>query len=312
MGDARWTARQVTRPRRHARRGLTLLEVIISIALMLLIMGAAATFFWQVGQTRKAATERAERTAIAQRFLNYIERELRGCIGFEKVGFPIEQPIIQDEQLLENQEQAVTTGPPPEQVPLLQGDRRSITFLTTALPAEHQYAFFRESENQPPAQADLVQVDYRLWISPEETDENGQPVVGGITRTEKKTLNQFLVDLEDPVAVRTDLWSHELGYLEFRYYDGVEWTTSWNITRGNSLPHAIMITVGFRGITGDELDDQDLEQYPIADYPFGDDQNHPDRYSVVVRVPAADEFFGARYQRVGETMAEQFGVEGVQ
>ena len=124
------------------------------------------------------------------------------------------------------------------------------------------------------------------------------------------TLNQFIIDEEEPLQLRHDLWSHELGYLEFRYFDGVEWATSWELAEGNPLPHLIQITVGFDSICRAELEDEVLNVFSIEEYPLGDDLVHPDRYSMIVRIPAADCLFSSRLQRVGQEFSEQFGVEG--
>jgi len=315
--------------RRQDARALTLLEVIVASSLIALLLGAMLTFFWQVAAARDTAAAHADRMQIARQVLERMAAELRGCIGVEQLGFPIEQPLVEEELLIEEEGVATaesieaggaaetggaSTQPAPPaggNVPLLIGNRRNITFLTTTLPAEYQYDFYRQDVTPPPARHDLTQVSYWLWVDQEDTDENGNPVVGGIVRTEKRTLNQFLVELDDPLDVRNDLWSHELGYLEFRYFDGVEWSTTWNVTQGNSLPQLIQITVGFEPITGDELEDRDLEEYPLSRYPYGDDQEHPDRYSIIVRMPAADRFFGSRFQRVGQQVTEQLGVEGL-
>jgi len=314
---------------RRRRSALTLLEVLVSLALIVMLMGALFTFYWEVGEARVTAAAVADRTQVARQVLSRIEAELRGCPGFEKVGFPIEQPLVEGEELdsdefvVEELGEGAAAGDPTAllnqllgatgaRIPLLRGDRRSITFLTTALPAEEQYRFYdlNDQAHLPAAQHDLRQVSYRLWVDPQDVGDDGEPIVGGIIRTEKKTLNQFLVDYEDPLDIRNDLWSHELGYLEFRYYDGVEWDTKWDLTEGISLPHAIQITVGFKPVTLDELDNKDLDQFPPKDYPFGEQLEHPDRYTLVVKMPAADKFFGTRFQRVGQQLAEQFGVEG--
>ena len=137
-----------------------------------------------------------------------------------------------------------------------------------------------------------------------------QPLAGGILRTEKKTLNQYVVNEDDPLDIRNDLQSPELGYLEFRYFDGVEWDTKWDISDGNSLPQLIMVTVGYKSITQDELDDVDLQTYPLTDYPFGDPKPRDDRYSVIVKIPAADRFFSSRISRIGKQTSDQLGVTG--
>lgn len=268
----------------HRVRALTLFEVLVALSLIVLLVSAMFTFYWQSIKIREQAALNADRAQIARQVLDTLAAELRGCVGMDEVGFPVEYRLI--------------------------GDRRSMTFLTTALPDKHQYEFYRESEDLPPAQHDLRQISYELWIDPEETTEEGEPVVGGLLRIEKKTLNQFIIDEEDPLELRTDLWSHELGYIEFRFFDGVEWDVLWDITEGNSLPQLVQITVGFDSITNYELEDQDLDEYPIEEYPLGGDVPYVNRYSTIVRIPAADRMFGSRIQRVGNQLTDQLGVEG--
>jgi len=283
--DATTRPRGVDAAGGSVRGAFTLMEALVALTLIVMLLSAMLMFFWQTIEIRDAAQLNADRTQLARQVLARIEGELRGCLGSDQLGFPVEQRLI--------------------------GDRRRISFLTTALPGDHQYVFYRESDTPPPAQHDLTLISYQLWVDPQNTDENGDPVIGGIIRTEKKTLNQFLVDEDDPLDVRNDLWSPELAYLEFRYFDGIEWDIKWDLSEGNSLPQAILVTVGFDKCTRDDLENRDLESYPIADYPFGPDLEHPDRYSTLVRMPAADRFFGSRVQRLGKQVAEQLGVEGV-
>src|SRR5262245_33312968 len=81
---------------RLTRRGLTLLEVIISIALIVMVMAALFTFYWQILDVRKQASERANRTQLARQVLAGIEHELRGTVGFDKIGFPVEVPEMKE------------------------------------------------------------------------------------------------------------------------------------------------------------------------------------------------------------------------
>lgn len=269
------------------RRALTLLEVLLSVVLISGLLAALLAFFNRALQVRDLATKELDRNKIARQMLDTIAEELRCAIGMDEVGFPVEQRLV--------------------------GDRRSITFLTTRLPSREQFNFVDPLDEQPPARADLTQLTYLLWIDEEETTDEGEPLVGGILREEKSTLNQFVIeenDEDNPFQIRRDLWAPELGYLEFRYFDGVEWTTTWEVTEGNSLPQMIQITVGFDSITEAELLDEDLDFFPLEDYPLGPDEPHPDRYSVLVRIPAADRFFGSRVQRMNQEINEMMGVEG--
>ena len=277
---------QGTKARRHIGtqvsgrgvRALTLFEVIISIALIAMLLSALLTFFWQTLAARDAAAHQADRTQLVQQMLNRISNELRASVGFEQVGFPVVR---------------------------FAGERRKITFLTAPLPAPESYAFYRASQVQPLPQFDLREITYELWVDPEETTEDGDPLVGGILRTERRALSPSVQEAELPederdiMYQRHDLWSHELGYLEFRYFDGVVWSTSWQVEQGNPLPQMVQITVGFDSIKKDAWEDQDLESYPLDQYPFGPDVPNENHYTTVVRLPAADQMFSSRLQGLG-------------
>jgi len=278
--------------RRHPRqlgRAMTLLEVIIAIALIGLIMGTMLTFFWQTLEIREKASKSAARTQVVQQLLRRMADELREAVGLESTGF--------------------------EGLPQFVGERRRITFLTAApLPQADSYRFVRPGDVLPPPRHDLVGVTYELWIDPDKDAENGDPLVGGILRTEKRAVNPSLregqVSEEDQEQLyqRRDLWSYEFGYLDFRYFDGVDCSTTWKVTQGNALPHLVQITVGFDSLTRAELDDQDLQQYPIAqtEYRLGPNVPNRNRYSIIVRLPAADELFAARVNRVADQTEEVY------
>ena len=52
--------------RRNTARGLTLLEVVISISLITMLMSALLTFFWQSVELREQAARVADRTELAR------------------------------------------------------------------------------------------------------------------------------------------------------------------------------------------------------------------------------------------------------
>jgi type II secretory pathway pseudopilin PulG len=265
-------------------RSLTLLEVIISIALIALLLGSLLTFFWQTLATRDQARRAADRTQLVQQVLERISAELRGCVGVDKINFPLQQFV---------------------------GERRKITFVTTPLPPADSYNLISEPQLQPDLRDDLREITYELWIDPEETTADGDPLVGGILRTERQAIHPYIPEAEVPqdqdlIYLRHDLWSHELGYLEFRYFDGVEWSTTWNVTEGNPVPQLVQITVGFASLTREELEDQDLHTYPIDQYPLGPDVPNYDRYATIVRLPAADQTFASRFHRLEDEAQESY------
>lgn len=270
---------------RASARGLTLFEVVISIALIAMVLSALLTFFWQTLTIRDQTAIAADRTQIVHQVLARMSAELEDAVGVETVGFPVQ---------------------------IFTGDRRKITFVTAPLPSSSAYAFFRESETTALPEQDLREVTYELWIDPDKTTEDGQPLVGGILRTERRAVTPSVTEEEatdekqDLQYLRHDLWSYELGYLEFRYYDGVEWATTWQVTSGVPLPHLVQITVGFDSLTKDELEDQDLQTYPVDQFPTGPDVPSPNRFSTIVRIAAADQMFTTHVQRLSDQVEQVY------
>ena len=80
-------------------RGLTLLEVIISITLITMIFSALLTFCWQSVEIREQAARVADRTQLARQVLDRLATELRGCVGVEEWGFPVESRLAGDRRL---------------------------------------------------------------------------------------------------------------------------------------------------------------------------------------------------------------------
>ena len=267
----------------RAARGLTLLEVVISIVLIGLLLSFLLSFFWQTLEVRDRAAAMANRTQVVEQMLGKISMELKQALGLEQINMP---GFVQFE-----------------------GDRRRISFLTAALPDSDMYDYFDDTDDRPLPKIDLRQVTYELWIDPEDETDEGDPIVGGILRSEQQVLNPY--ETEDQVAegtdllyLRRDLWSYELGYLEFRYFDGAQWSTTWRVSKGNRLPHLVQIMIGFDSLTSEQFEDQDLEEFPIEQYPLGPEEPDRLRFSRIVRLPAADEMFSARMNRLADEIEE--------
>lgn len=275
------------------RPAMTLLEVLIAITLITMLLASLLTFFVQTTDVRERVRSDSARTRLVQNVFDRLRREFESTVAADTFAFPELQQFS--------------------------GDRRSITFVTTPLPPDSSYAFAREAEwaSGPAPRHDLRQITYQLWVDQEEDTEEGEPLVLGVLRTERRALDP--VETQEDVAegqdlkyIRHDLWAPELGYLEFRYYDGVQWSTTWNVPQGNRLPHLIQITVGFDSLLRDELEDQDLSEYPLEEYPLGPPTPSVNRFTTLVRLPAADEMFSARLSRLGDDVEEVYQSGGTE
>lgn len=277
------------RPARRPARAMTLLEVVIAIGLIAFLLGSLLTFFWQTLEIRKVAGASAARTRLVKQVLDRISGELQAAVapdGFQVAGL-----------------QTFT------------GDRRSITFLSHPMPDDESYRIYRAGELPAAPHGDLREVTYRLWIDPDNKTDDGDPIVGGIVRSEQPAITPAVAIeqlSEDEAAryIRHDLWSYEIGYLEFRYFDGVSWSTTWHVTQGNPLPHLVQITIGFDSIKQADLDDQDLNEYPIDQFPLGPDKPQPNRYTTIVRVAGADPKFSAHWSRMNDQVEEVYETPG--
>ena len=117
----------------QTRRALTLLEVVIAITLIGMLLGSMVTFFWQVVEVRNTAAEAADRMQIARQVLDRISAELRGCVGITKLGFPVEQPLV-EEEFLQGEEDIVR---PDDEIVLEEGDG-AVNELTALLGQQAQ------------------------------------------------------------------------------------------------------------------------------------------------------------------------------
>lgn len=268
------------------------MEVVIAIALIALLMGALMTFFWQTTEIRDKIALSSRRTQIVDQMLKRITDDLRGAVGMDTFGY---QGFTQ-----------------------FLGERRKLTFVTTALPRDEDYAIFgaQDRSTRPMPQMDLHEVTYELWIDPEKETDDGDPLVGGILRTERRMMNVAETEADVPEGqdvkhTRRDLWAYEFGYLEFRYFDGVEWSTTFRVTKGNRLPVLVQVTIGFDSLTRKELEDEDLNDYPVAmdQYPLGPETYNVNRFTTIVKMAAADPTFSTRLTKLSDEVEEVYGAQ---
>jgi hypothetical protein len=87
----------------------------------------------------------------------------------------------------------------------------------------------------------------------------------------------------DPSAAGGELLAPEVNYLEFRYFDGMQWYTAWDSEQMGGLPVAIEVTLGLDPSGGKAIEHMGTgEQLDLL-------QADPEayRYRLVVHLPAA-------------------------
>ena len=214
---------------RRAPRGLTLIEVVISIALTIGLMGAALGFYRHVVDVRQQFTgqlARTQRTAARRMVMDRITGELRSAMVYPFLGLG------------------------------MSGQAMEMRFVTAAVP--HQTAWAAEGITDAPVEPeqDLRIVGYRLRYV---EDEEGFEVIEGLERSVQKTLTAQVV--EEGQEVRFALMAPQIKFVRFGYWDNEagEWLPDWE---GGDLPMAVEIALGAEPLP----EDMEPEEYPYETF----------------------------------------------
>jgi len=259
--------RRRTGPGGCGRKGVTLLELMLAVSLIMLAMGTLFGFYHVALQATRRAEQASIRSQQARVILQRIAREIR-------------QAVVS----------AGSRGSP------LRGTMHSLTIATAVIPDAALMLEYGLDEQLPEPSADIRQVEYFLAVDEEQTDEDGNPLVLGLVRREQKRLTQRVVGLDEEEIIRqVRLVSPEVKYIRFRYFDGAQWHDIWLGGTGNTLPQAIKIEIGFEPdpamLAGEE---STLEtEFDLLGNPEGVELPSG-RYGLIVRLPTADAFFGSR------------------
>lgn len=273
-----------------SRRGFTLVEIVLAIGLMVLMAAMMFEFYDSTLKMRERGRVAVKDGVLAQRVAYQIAEEVRACNGF-----------------------LTSMGPG------ISGTDRFISIQCVTFPGRQVFQRRSITEEKPPAECDIRQVQYYLGYDREDDSEpyiypdgTEGPKPLGLVRREVKTPFQMAFIDSDEKSVALDVVSPALKYIRFRYFDGVDWSDTWDLgedSAGNSLPQAVEITVGYRDLpppdTTDQQNGQDQQQQEEDKPKFGDadlvppppEPYAPDTYTVTVRLLQADTFFGSRLMR---------------
>lgn len=297
----------------HARRGVTLLEVLLAIAILIFVMTMTFWFYSSVLETRDRSTAHANNLQLMRVVLDRVADELRQAVPLTNGGEP---------------------G--------VDGDAESIRIITTRVPTRDVNRDVSLIENDSIGQFDLAVVEYRIARHPDILDEDGYEMALGLNRTEYRVPPKNLVSArtgasfeeitsgeegEDRVLIEdveevgsddealidwTSLYSPDIRWLRFCYFDGAAWWDEWHVTGESPLPQAILITAGFspKPPFGEEMGYGIEEEFCICQNmdPVECEPLEPDQYSVLVRLPQADPFYRSRVTRESQSLLEELGL----
>ncbi len=245
------------------RRGITLLEMLLAVSLILLTMATLFLFY----VISLGATDRAAKFTVQSQQARVVLQQLA-------------QEIRQATPGANDKGSGIT------------GMMHSLTILTSGLPDPALMYTYGLDEKPPVPSCDLRQVDYYLAVDPDSPDEEGNPGVLGLVRREQKQLTEDVVELDSSLVLQeVRMMAPEVQYLRFRYFDGATWQDVWTGEAGtNGLPQAIKIEIGFAPDT-DMLSGQE-STFEETDFDvLGNLQDQTPvkgRYSLIVRLPQAN------------------------
>jgi len=260
---------------RQDRRGLTLLEVLLAMGLIVLVSSMMFMFYDQTLRIRDHVHRAVSKGYLARTIAHQIAEEIQAANGF-----------------------LVDAGPG------IKGTERMIMLQTVRMPDKKIFRKLSIKDDPPPAESDIRQVQYYLAYDDEETHdypdgtEADKPL--GLVRREIKNMRQSVLYEGRSRSVDLDLIGPELKYLRFRYFDGIFWVNQWNMEpgltggMGDSLPRVVEVTVGYNELPppGEEKDDlteeDDLSDSGLAPAPM--EPYSPNSYTVSVYIPQAAVF----------------------
>ena len=219
------------------RKGFTLLEVTLAISIALVLMyGLYLAIEVQLGYSEKGRAT-IEQATVARSLFERISNDVAPGIGIPDPG-----------RFKESQEQAAEEGATEEgaeeEVPLdpgvISGDE--LSNLHTIVGSESELIVFVsrvprdqyvESQTNEDVDAGLEddqpissdQRRIRYWLA----EANGQII--GLARQEEKTASGVVLEDLDPDETGRDeeyLLASEVKEIQFRYWDGEQWTSNWD------------------------------------------------------------------------------------
>ncbi len=320
----------IARRSARTRRGISLLEIILAMGLLVML---SSMTYWFYG----SAIETTRRGGVVARDLRLVRSVL-------------------DRMATEVRQSSLITADNRVGIRGL-GDR--IWLSTLRVPSRASAKQLLSRDEQRPGQYDMVKVEYKIARSPDIQDEEGgydkalglarveiliprpdsaqlgQALKNGSRQfgagdgenggaVEEAILSEQLLDGvtgSDGGKVRDlvnfeEIYAKEIGFLRLCYFDGNKWWDEWKVDGENPLPQMVLVTVGFE--PAPPLDDPNIprELKDFCTCMNEDPVNCPvlskDRYQTLIRVPQADPLFRSRITREAQFMTSNLraGTEG--
>ena len=238
------------------RRGVTLLEILLAMSLLVTLTSMTYWFYSSSMETSQKGTMEADKLRLARVVLDRIATEIRqanSTTAEDRMG--------------------------------IRGEKESIAISTLRVPTKALSKKRSSRDNPPPAEFDLVAVQYKIARHPDILHDDGYEMPLGLARVEvlvpraeipgaaktnptKQPAEGSPDGAAPPAEVLLDelfaedgtgdknvslgpdinweeLYAPEIRFIRFCYYDGYKWWDDWQVVGENPLPQLVQITIGF-------------------------------------------------------------------
>ena len=268
-------------PPKLPRQGITLLELLIALGLGILLIGSIGATLMVTLRAESMGRKRMERAQLVRAIYLRMSNDLRAVTYLEEfvtteessdqtAAEDVDQDDIESDLGIEESEEFLTPSEAiVEKTQGLYGDETSLVVFVhrpQRLPARIATQTARSEDDE--AVIDTV-TDSGLrtvsWfangastmgsmVGALDVSNGGQLVgsttdseSGGLSRLERDALEvNFSEDAVDLLALDSELLAPEISTIQFRYFDGAEWTTQWDSAIQERLPSAVEVTLTFQ------------------------------------------------------------------
>lgn len=306
-------------PARHVRRGVTLIEIVLSMGILGFLTSMTYWFYSSSLETSRIGTKNSQRLRLNRVVLDRMATEIRQAAAITADG---------------------RVG--------IRGEVERIWLSSFRVPSRDQSRKRTLTGEPRPAEYDLTKIEYKIARHPEILHEDGYEFPLGLARVEiqiprpdsaqsgkafaddragggagrglsaEELEQERLFDAGEeeggaslePTIDWEELYVPEIRYLRFCYFDGHSWWDSWDVSGESPLPQLVQVTIGtvprapcFEALQDDEINEEFctcLNEEPVDCEPLDDDQ-----FTIVVRVPQADPLFRSRISRETQSLMEE-------
>ena len=249
--------------------GFTLLEVLVALTLSVILLSAVYSALDLHYKYSAAGRADVERSQLARALLSKIASDIR-CVVYreseeedEGEGTEESDESSESEDETDTSEIVVDTADSfASQDSGVYGDLNSLV-IHISRPTRERREFLSTAtadEEVTSSGGDLKSVSYFLAGSDSgglqelaaeisSSSSSDDEPAGGLARLEGDRLAMNLADEQgdlQTLASETKILAEEVEYLEFQYFDGLEWIEEWDSSEYGALPSAIRIIIEFR------------------------------------------------------------------